>query len=242
MTEQDTPTPSRPAFLRWLPVLVLVAGAALFFALGWHRYLSFDALRDNRELLQGWVHDHWVLAVAAFTLAYALAVVFVPPSGTVMTVGGGFVFGWLVATVTVVIGATVGATILFLAARLSFGDALRARCGGAIRRMEDGFRENAMSYMLVLRLVPLFPFWLVNIAPAFLGVGLRTYVIGTVIGIIPGTAVYAIFGSGLGSILDAGGDISLAGVLTPEIIAALVGLAVLALVPVIYKKVKAGRG
>lgn len=223
---------------RWLPLAVLAAGAVAFFALGLHRYFSLDSLRANRGFLTDFVAANATAAAGAFMLAYAVGVVFVPPSGTLMTVIGGFLFGVAAGTAYVVVGATLGATVLFLAARMAFADALRARAGNAVARMEAGFRENELSYMFVLRLVPLFPFWLVNIAPAFLGVSLRTYVIGTFFGIIPGAAVYAVFGAGLGSVLDDGGELTLAGVLTPEIVAAMVGLALLALVPVGYKRLR----
>ena len=127
---------------------------------------------------------------------------------------------------------------LFLAARYSLGGYLHERAGPAIRKMEAGFCENEMSYMLVLRLIPLFPFWLVNIAPAFLNVRLRTYVIGTFIGIIPGTAVYAMLGSGLGGVLDDPEGLSMAIIVKPEIIAGLAGLGLLALIPAVFKKFK----
>lgn len=235
---QDRPTQKRLVSWRLLPLVVLAAGAGLFFGLGAHHVLTFQALHDNRTELLSWVAAHQGAAALAYAAVYAVTVVFLPPSGTVLTVMGGFVFGAALATVYTVVGATVGATLLFLIARMSVGDALRERAGPGIRRMEAGFRENAMSYLLVLRLVPLFPFWLVNIAPAFLGVSLRTYVIGTFVGIIPGTAIYAIFGAGLGSVLDSAEPMSLSGVLTPEVVAGLVGLALLALVPVVYKRMK----
>ena len=227
---------------RFLPLGALLAGAIAIFGLGLHEYLTFDALRAHRDDLLAWVEGHAVLAAAVFMLTYAAATVFVPPSGTVMTVMGGFIFGAVLSTVYVVVGATVGATALFLAARLAIGDLLRKRAGAGIRKMEEGFRENAMSYMLVLRLVPLFPFWLVNIAPAFLAVPLRVYVIGTFLGIIPGTAVYATFGAGIGSILDTNQELTLTGIVTPEIIAGLVGLGLLAFIPVVYKRFKGRAG
>jgi len=241
----DTAEPYEPAanrnrtwFVRLIPVFVLAAGAAVFFGFGLHSHLNFETLRTNRNELIGWVEENRVLAVLAFITVYAAAIVFVPPSGAVMTVFGGFLFGAIWGTAWVVVGATIGATLLFLSARLSVGDALRRRAGNSIRKLEAGFRENALSYMLVLRLVPLFPFWLVNLAPAFLGVSLPIFVFGTFVGIIPGTAVYAIFGAGLGSIFDRNEEISLAGIITPEILAALVGLAILSLIPVIYKRFK----
>ncbi|MFQ5519556.1 MAG: TVP38/TMEM64 family protein, partial [Mariprofundus sp.] len=135
-----------------------------------------------------------------------------------------------------VIGASVGATALFLVAKTSLGDYLLAKAGGSIQKMQQGFADNALSYLLVLRLVPLFPFFLVNLAPAFLGVSLRVYIIATVFGIMPAAFVYALAGSGLGSVLDQGEAVTLTGILTPEILAALLGLALLALVPVIYKQ------
>jgi uncharacterized membrane protein YdjX (TVP38/TMEM64 family) len=116
---------------------------------------------------------------------------------------------------------------------------LRAKAGPFLTKMEDGFRENAMSYLLVLRLVPLFPFWLVNLVPAFLGVPTGTYVIGTFFGIIPGTFVFASVGNGLGALLDAGQDPNLGIIFQPNVLGPLIALALLSLVPVAYKKYQA---
>lgn len=233
----DTPrTPFSP--LRLLPLGLLALAAAIAYALDLGSYLTLDALRANRGRLLAWVDGHAALAAAAYIAAYALFIIILPPSGAAMTVIGGFVFGAAVGSVLVVLAATAGATGLFLVAKTSLGDWLRARAGPAMKRMEVGFRENELSYMLVLRLIPLFPFWLVNLAPAFLGVRLATFVIGTFFGIIPGTVAFSLFGAGLGGVLDAGGGISLEGVLTPEIVFGLVGLAGLALLPVAYKKLR----
>ncbi len=134
----------------------------------------------------------------------------------------------------------VGATALFLIARSAVGNRLHERAGPWMQKMEAGFQENALWYLLMLRLIPLFPFFVVNLVPAFLGVTLRTYVIGTFFGIIPGTIVFALAGSGLASVLaNEDAEFDLSSVLTPEVVAALVGLALLALIPVIYKKVQA---
>ena len=240
MTKIDAGTPARRGLAwRLLPVVLLALVAAAFFASGLHRYLTFEALRAHRGGLLAWVDANAFLAALVFVAVYAAGIVLLPPSGTLMTLTGGFVFGAAAGTGLVVIGATAGATALFLVARFALGDWLRKRAGAGIQRMRAGFCENELSYMLVLRLVPLFPFWLVNLAPAFLGVRLRTFVLGTFFGIIPGTAVFAVFGAGLGGILDANQELSLAGVLTPEIVGALIGLALLALAPVVYKKIKA---
>jgi uncharacterized membrane protein YdjX (TVP38/TMEM64 family) len=155
-----------------------------------------------------------------------------------MTIGGGFLFGAASAAVYVVAAATLGASAIFLVARYALGDVLRGKAGPAMRRMEDGFRENALSYLLVLRLVPLFPFWLVNLVPAFLGVPLRTFVIGTFVGIIPGSVVYCLVGNGLGAVFDSGDTPNLGIIFEPEILAPIIGLAVLSVVPVVYKRLK----
>jgi uncharacterized membrane protein YdjX (TVP38/TMEM64 family) len=224
-----------PPARRIYPLLALAAGAALFFGLGLHERLTFEALRRDRAFLEAWVAANQFLAAALFVLAYAAAVVFLPPSGTVMTLAGGFIFGPVAGTVLAVVAATAGATALFLVARHSVGAWLHERAGPFLSRLEKGFRENELSYMLVLRLVPLFPFWLVNLAPAFLGVSFRVYVIGTFVGIIPGAAVYATVGAGLGSVLDRDEAFSLAALATPEILLGLTGLGLLALAPVAYK-------
>jgi uncharacterized membrane protein YdjX (TVP38/TMEM64 family) len=224
------------SFRRVLPIIALLAGLGLVYALGLHEYLSCDALRDNRAELNGWVQQNRLLAVLAFMFTYVAAVALSVPGGAALTVGGGFLFGTGLATMMVVVAATLGATILFLAARTAFGDLLRAKAGPWLGKLERGFAENALSYLLVLRLVPLFPFFVVNLVPAFLGVSPRVYVMGTLIGIIPGTFVFASVGAGLGSIFDAGGECSLDNALTTEVVIALAGLAALSLIPVVYKK------
>lgn len=218
------------------PLAVLAAGFGLFFATGANELLTLDALRQHRETLLGWVDNQLTLAALSFVVIYAAMTAFSLPIATLATVLGGFLFGAVFGTTLVVIGATIGATILFIAAKTSIGDSLRNRAGPTLRRMEAGFRENAFSYLLVLRLIPVFPFFLVNLAPAFLGVSLRTFVIATFLGIIPGSFVYVQVGTGLGSVLDAGSELSLTGVLTPDVIIALVGLAVLSLLPVVYRR------
>jgi uncharacterized membrane protein YdjX (TVP38/TMEM64 family) len=241
MARMETRFASSPSFSfkKLLPLLVLVAGLVVFVALGLHRYLSFAVLRDNREALLTWVQQNGLLAALVYMIVYAVAVAFSLPGGLVLSITGGFLFGTLLGSLYILIGATVGATALFMIAKSALGDFLRAKAGPWRQKMEAGFRENALSYLLVLRLVPLFPFFVVNLVPAFLGVPLSTYVIGTFFGIMPGVFVFASVGAGLGSIFDKGEAVSAAGILTPQIVMALLGLAVLALIPVIYKKIKA---
>ena len=239
----EAQTLARPGIadrIRQLAPLFVIAGAmALFFAFGLGKYLSFDALRENRHLLAMLVEDHAILSIVAFAAVYAAVTALSVPGGAVLSIAGGFLFGSLLGTASIVVGATIGATAIFIAARTALGEALRKRAGPWLSRMEEGFKENAFSYLLVLRLVPLFPFFVVNLVPALLGVPLRTYVLGTLIGIIPGAFVFASVGAGLGSVFDSNQAFTPASALTPEVITALVGLSVLSLVPVAYKKFKA---
>lgn len=221
---------------RMLPLAVLVAGLVAFFVLGLDRYVTLDTLRDNRQALSLWVADHLLLAALLYVLAYIAIVAFSLPGALIATLTGGFLFGTWFGGPLAVVSATIGATAIFLAARTALGDVLRAKAGPGLRKLEAGFGKNAFSYMLVLRLVPLFPFFLVNLAPAFLGVPLRTYVVATFIGIIPGTFVYASLGSGLGAIFEAGRDPDLGLFFEPHIIGPVLALAVLAMVPVVYKR------
>jgi len=233
------PAPQRGfSVKRLIPVGILLAGLGGFFALGLDRYLSFQTLVDNRDWLQMQVAENQALTFLAYIVIYALVVAFSIPGGTIMTLAGGFLFGtWIGGSLTV-LAATLGSTAVFLAARSALGGALRARAGGYLERMEKGFQENALSYLLVLRLVPIFPFWLVNIVPALLGVPLRIYVIGTLAGIIPGTFVYASVGAGLGSLLDRGETPDFGIIFDPQVLLPLLALAALALLPVGYRYLK----
>ncbi len=224
---------------RLLPMGILAGGIAAFFAFGLDDYLTFDALREHRGELMGFVMQKPVVAMLAFILLYAVATALSLPGGALLTVTAGFLFGIGLGTAATVVGATIGAISIYLAAKTAFRDVLTAKAGSMLQRMEAGFKDNALSYLLVLRLIPIFPFFIVNIVPALLGVPLRTYAIGTLIGIIPGTFVFASIGAGLGSVFDRMEEFSLKGALTPEVTIALIGLAVLSLVPVLHKKFKA---
>jgi len=222
---------------RWLPVAVLVLGAAAFFLFGFDRYFTFDNLRENRALLLAFVAENRVTAMLAFVAIYTAAVAMSLPMAGLLTITGGFLFGALQASICVEIGATLGATIIFLVARSALGEPLRARAGRWLNAVEQGLKvqENALYYLLFLRLVPIFPFFVVNLVPAFLGVRLGTYVFATAAGMVPAIVVFSLVGAGLGSILDSGQELSVASAMTPEMVAALVGLAALALIPVFAK-------
>jgi uncharacterized membrane protein YdjX (TVP38/TMEM64 family) len=228
----------RPRLARLLPIGLIAAAAIAFFALGLHRYLSFETLRDSRSALLDLVRLHPIVAPVSYILLYAVVTACSLPGALVMTLTGGFLFGTVLGATYTVIGATAGATLLFIAARTAFADMLRARAGGALKMLEAGFRENAFSYLLVLRLVPIFPFFVVNLAAAFLGAALPVFVAATFIGIIPGTTVFSSVGSGLGTVFDSGAKPDLGVIFTWPILGPLIGLALLSLVPVIYKRLK----
>jgi len=227
---------------RFGPVLLIATVVLLFFVFDFDRFITFEMLKENRQALHVWVSQNQFLAPVFYVLAYIIVVAFSLPGGAVMTISGGFLFGALLGGTYAVVGATIGATLLFLIAKTSLGDYLLARAGNGVRKMQAGFAENALSYMFVLRLVPLFPFFLVNLAPAFLGVSFRVYLTATFLGIMPATYVYALAGSGLGSVFDQGQAFSIEAVLTPQMTAALIGLALLSLIPVAYKKIRGRTG
>lgn len=239
----DSSTLGSMASLRRLwPLAALALATGLFFGFGLDNYVDLAVLREHRAALQEFVADRAVLAALAYIGAYIVVTAVSCPAASLLTLCGGFLFGVVGASVYTVIGATIGATLVFMAAKSSLGEPLRRRTGGFLRRMENGFAENALSYTLVLRLIPVFPFWAVNLAPAFLGVSLRTYVLGTFLGIIPGTCIYALAGAGIGGILDNGGEPGLSDLLTPPVIGGLAGLVILSLLPVVYKWVRARKG
>ena len=218
----------------WI-VLGVVGAVALLRATGVTEQLSLATLATHREALAAFVSANLALAAAVYVAFYVVAVAFSLPGAVFITLAGGFLFGAAGGTALTVVGATAGATLVFLFARRIFGADALDRMGPAARRLAEGIRRNAASYLLVLRLVPLFPFFLVNLVPALVGVRLRTYVATTAIGILPGTAVFSLAGAGLGDVLAMGGAFDVRGVLTPEIIAALVGLALLSLAAIPLK-------
>ena len=238
MSHQDVPAPTDKTFkLRRLwPVVLIVAGFAGFFVLGLNSYVTLESLREHRTQLVGFVADNAVVAGLLFVTVYAAATALSLPGGLVLSLSGGFLFGTWLGGCLAAVGATIGASIIFLIAKTSLGDAMLARAGPMIKKMEAGFQRDAMSYMLILRLVPLFPFWLVNIVPAFLGVPFRTYFVTTALGILPAAFIYTGVGNGLGRLFEIGEDPNLGAIFEPQFLLPLLGLALLALVPVVYKR------
>jgi uncharacterized membrane protein YdjX (TVP38/TMEM64 family) len=226
---------------RLAPLAVLVAVLALALGFDLQRYLDFESLKTYRGAILAWTAGHAVLAVAAFVAAYAVMAAVSLPGATLMTMIGGYLFGTVFGGISVVIGATIGATVVFLAVRYAFAEYFYAKSAAAVKKMERGFQDNALFYMLFLRLNPVFAFWLVNLVPALLNVRLGTFVVATFFGIMPGTFVYASLGSGLGAIIDRGGEPDFAVIFKPEIFVPLVLVALLSLVPALARIVKARR-
>ena len=216
-----------------LSILIIFLGALVaFFALGGKEYVSIQTIKSHRDALRAFVDAHHALAPLIAFLVYAAATAFSLPIAILLSLTIGFLFGRWAGTLIVVTAATAGATILFLAARYLFADAARRRMGNIGRRINAGFTENAFLYLLSLRLVPLFPFFLVNLAPAFTTIPVSTFAAATAIGIVPGTFVFVNLGQALGNIE------SLTGLLSPELAGSLVLLAALALAPVVVRKIR----
>lgn len=226
---------------RFLPLAIILAGLVAAYAAGLQDYLSLAVLAEQRDALKAYVADHQIASILGYFVLYALAVAFAFPAASILTIFAGFVFGWFIGGVVTVFAATTGAAAIFLAARSAFGDVLRKRAGPFAAKLADGFAEDAFGYLLVLRLAPVFPFFVVNIAPAFFDIKLRTYVAATFLGIIPGTFAYTWLGQGLDSVIvaAAGREISIADLVTPEITIAFAGLAIVAAIPTIVRKFRA---
>lgn len=241
MSPVETTAP-RSALRRFAPLAVICAALALGYAMGWQRFFTFNYLAQSQSMLLAFVDDHPVLSRAGFFMAYALAVAVSFPAASILTIFGGFLFGWMVGGTLVALAATLGACGLFLAARSAFGNSLRDRVGGAAKAMSEGFEKDAFNYLLFLRLAPIFPFFVINIVPALFKVPLKTFATATFLGILPGTFAYAFLGQGLGSALDAatraGTVLNVKDLITPQLLTAFIVLALAALLPIIIKRLR----
>ncbi len=211
-----------------LGILGLGLGAFFYFDVG--RYLSLEALKANRDSLLAYTNANFTPAVILYVAFYILQTGFSLPGGALMTLAGGFLFGSVLGTIFVNIGATTGATLAFLAARYILRDWVERKFSGRIEPIQAGFTQNAFSYLLTLRLIPAFPFFLVNLVSGLTRIPLGTYIMATSIGIIPGSFLYAFAGKQLGSIN------SLAEIASPSMLMAFTFLGLLALVPIAYRK------
>ncbi|WP_367715867.1 TVP38/TMEM64 family protein [Nitratireductor sp. GISD-1A_MAKvit] len=242
LDKENPKSEQRSRVKRFLPLILLFAGLACGYFLGLHRYLSLDFLSESRGFLRDFVAENPFLAPFGFAVLYALAVAFSFPAASILTLFAGFLFGWLLGGALVAVAATIGASAVFLAARGALSGVLTQKIGGRVSRMAKGFEDDAFSYLLVLRLAPIFPFWVVNIAPALFNVPLKTYASATFLGILPGTFAYAYLGHGLDSVLvaagNAGREVTLGDLVTPQLTLAFAALALVAAIPVVVKKLR----
>ncbi len=225
---------------RVIPLLLIVVALAIGYGLGWHQYLTLEQLTSSRQVLKDTAEQQFFAAIALYILAYGLAVTISFPATWVLTVLGGFVFGSVIGGAATSIAATMGATAIFWATRTAFGDFLRKRVSGTAARLAGGFERDAFGFLLALRLVPVIPFFVLNITPALFRVGLGTFVAATFLGILPGTFVYAYLGQSLDGVVQAaqraGRAPTVQDIFTPEIAIAFAALAALAIVPILIRK------
>lgn len=216
-----------------ITVVVIACGIGLFFYLDLGRFLSLEALKANRDQLLAFTDANYSAAVILFILLYIAVTGLSLPGAVILTLAGGFLFGSVPATLYVNIGATAGATLAFLAARYVLRDWVEQKFGKWLESLQQGFAKNAFSYLMTLRLIPLFPFFVVNLVSGLTRVSVGTYVAATALGIIPGSFVYAYAGRQLGTIN------SLKEIASPRVLGAFVLLGALALVPIVYRRLSA---
>lgn len=237
-------TVRKSALTRYLPILAVAIGAGL----GWYflrDYLSFSALAENREMLLAFRDANYIGTVAVFIAIYALIVAFSLPGATIATLTGGFLFATFPGALFNITGATIGATAIFLAAQTSFGARLGAKLEGSegvVKKIKDGIDENQWSMLFLMRLLPIVPFFVANLVPAFLEVPARRFVISTFFGIMPGAIVYTSVGAGLGEVFARGETPNLGIIFEPHILMPILGLAALAILPIIVKAVRGKKG
>lgn len=244
---EDAPenaTVRKHPILRHAPLALIVLVAAIG-AFTLRDYLSFDTLRENREALLAFRDSHFAVMVAGFVAIYVIIVAFSLPGAAVASVTGGFLFGIWWGTAFNVAAASLGAIVIFQAARMGLGKSLAARMDasdGTLKRIKDGLNKNELSVLFLLRLVPAVPFFVANLLPALVGVKFRNFVLTTVLGIIPGAVVFTWIGVGLGEVFDRGESPDLSLLWEPQVIGPLLGLSALAALPILIKAVRGKKG
>ena len=218
---------------KWWALGALLALMALAFFSGVLDAVDLAWIQSNRDQLRAFALTHPIASLGGFVLIYIIAVALSLPIATLLTLLGGFLFGLWLGLAAVVVGATIGATLLFLIARSSLGDALRSKAGPLYQKVASHMKDNAVGYLLFMRLVPIFPFFLVNIVPAFFGMSVSAYALVTFVGIIPGTFVFVNFGQQLGSIA------SVSDLVSTNMLIAFALLGAFALIPTLYRQIKA---
>jgi uncharacterized membrane protein YdjX (TVP38/TMEM64 family) len=220
---------------KYLPILLIALAAIGLYFSGLLSELNFASLEKHRLTLDQFSKTHPLLAPLLFMLAYIAMAALSLPFSIILDLVGGYLFPQPYATLLIVISGTIGASLIFLSAKTAFGDLLRKRAGPTLLKFEQGFQKNGGSYLLFLRLIPIFPFWIVNLAPAFFGIPFRTFFWTTLIGIIPASFAYSQIGAGLGTFCESGQELSPSAFFNWEILSALVGLSLFAIIPILLK-------
>jgi uncharacterized membrane protein YdjX (TVP38/TMEM64 family) len=226
---------------RFGPLVLVAAGLVTAIALGLPRQLSLHELHHHRDQLETMARLHPVLSVLGYVGVYALAIGLSLPVAMVMTLSGGFLFGPWIGGLAAACGCTLGGTVVFLVCRNATGDVLRRRAGATIAKIEDGVLADAFSYVMVLRLLPVMPMTLANLALGFIEIPLRTFVLATFAGILPISLIYAGLGSDLGRMFAQGVRPSLHELVRPEVLLALAGLALLSTAPIVVRRLRRPR-
>ncbi|HEX6867045.1 MAG TPA: TVP38/TMEM64 family protein [Caulobacteraceae bacterium] len=223
---------------RFGPLIVLVAAVIWAVASGATDRISLAELKARHAELSVFVHTHWWTALATFMAIYIAVVALSLPLALVMTLSGGFLFGPVVGALASLSSATVGSTITFLACRTAFGDMIARHSGQGLGRLIRGFHHNAFAFLFTLRIIPLAPVALINIGAGLAGVSVATFMTASFIGMAPGSFVYAFLGAGLGSVFERGEEPNLRIIFEPQVLIPLIGLAALAMAPVVYRRVR----
>ncbi|MBQ2262444.1 MAG: TVP38/TMEM64 family protein [Loktanella sp.] len=238
------PETSENTLVRKLPLLIIVI-VAVAGAIYLRDYLTFQALADNREALLAFRDANYMVTVLAFIAAYIVIVAFSLPGATIATLTGGFLFATFPGALFNVIGATIGAMIIFQAARWGLGEKLATKMqasDGTVKRIKDGIDANQWEMLFLIRLVPAVPFFVANLVPALVGVPLVRFAITTFLGIIPGSVVYTSVGAGLGEVFARGETPNLGIIFEPAILLPILGLCVLAALPIVIKALRGKKG
>jgi len=249
MEQSKTDSPKSP-LKKWLPLIVIAFLLGIGYWAGIFDHFGLSSFIKHRQVLDDFVGANFLLAALGFIVLYAALVAISFPGASFLTIASGFFFGGFLGGMFAVIGATIGAIIIFTIAKTSFGDFLKEKAGPFVNKMVEGFKEDAFQYLLTLRLVPVFPFWVLNIVPALLDMKVRPYVLATFLGIIPGTFTYAYIGTGMDSVIadiaknqpncveDGDCYVNLGSLVTTEILIAITMLGIISILPVIIKKIR----
>jgi uncharacterized membrane protein YdjX (TVP38/TMEM64 family) len=237
-TPKDPATAPKSSLSRFIALSIFACLIGLFFAFDLNSLISYQGLAENEAALKRAVSDNPILTGLAYMTIYVLAVTFSLPGAVWLSLAGGLMFGTWAGGLLIVVSASLGASGLFVAARFIMGDALRARAGPALQKFEASFNRDALSYLFILRLLPVFPFFIVNLGAALVGVRYPVFLITTFFGIMPGTFVFASIGNGISVVLQSGKQPDLSVMTSPEILLPLVGLAILSLAPMLWRRFK----